>query len=141
MQSNTDNIIKFPKAKKNNDLNIQDTQIDPEAIHLQIQLMKINHVNETLNILLPIIFNNIELGGFEIVNDQKIKDINMKDSIMIIESVRSLLYKCYGLYHPFQDIAEKIFDENSDVVDSINVTFQKDKIFIDTDLTEDKNEY
>jgi hypothetical protein len=133
MQSNTDNIIKFPKPNKN--ITTKDSEVDVELVTLQTQLIKINHINETLNILLPIIFNNIELGGFDLASNQKIKDINIKDSIMIIESVRSLLYKCYGLYHPFQEISEKVFDENDDVVDSINIIFQKEKMFIDTETT------
>lgn len=124
MQLQSNNVIEFPLNKK-----YKPTLEEPdtELIDLQVQLMKINHINETLNVLLPIVFNNIEIAGFNIIDDELEKNINIKDSVLIVESIRSLLYKLYGLYHPFQEMAQKVFDgtENCDIVEKLEVEFSQ----------------
>lgn len=121
MEFRSNNVIEFPLNNKK--LNIEEP--DTELVDIQINLMKINHINETLNVLLPILFNNVDIAGFTVMEDESDKNINMKDTILIVESIRSLLYKLYGLYHPFQEVAEKVFDDSKDcdIVEKLEVKF------------------
>jgi len=121
MEFRSNNVIEFPLNSKK--LNIEEP--DTELVDIQINSMKINHINETLNVLLPILFNNVEIAGFTVMEDESDKNINMKDTILIVESIRSLLYKLYGLYHPFQEVAEKVFDDSKDcdIVEKLEVKF------------------
>jgi hypothetical protein len=61
------------------------------------------------------LFNNIDLAGFQIVPEYKEDDDPyIKDNALIVESIRSLLCKCYGINHPFQGLSEELFQSNQD---------------------------
>ena len=55
-----------------------------------------------------------------------------KDGAFIVESLRAIMCKYYGIYHPFQQIAEKVFSENTEelgtlkIVDSLNLDLSKE---------------
>ena len=55
----SNNIIKFPLIKKGNS-----KQIEPEEIENNLTMIKYNHIGETLALIIPILFNNLELAGF-----------------------------------------------------------------------------
>ena len=76
------------------------------------------------------IFNQLDVAGFYLEGEETEDD--MKDGTMILESIRSLMCRHYGMYHPFQDISENIFTplENEDgmkISESINLTFKKEE--------------
>lgn len=118
MENNSNNVIQFPVINNN--------IVNHEDIDNNMLLIKLNHINETLSVVLPLIFNNLELAGFQLDPSVESENINIKDGTLIVESIRSLLCKYYGLYHPFQDIAENIFmdDEDLTIVDNINIKFK-----------------
>ena len=103
----SNNIIKFPLIKKGNS-----KQIEPEEIENNLTMIKYNHIGETLALIIPILFNNLELAGFiSSENDEEYIDLNIKDGALIVESIKSMLLKHYNIYHPFQDIASNVFEE------------------------------
>ena len=102
MKKKNDNVIMFPTrgnppppSKEQNDFDVS--------------MVKIHHVNEALNTIIPMLFNNITIAGFDIVPDDDEDDENLKDSALIVESVRSILYKHYDIKHPLQEVAENFF--------------------------------
>lgn len=104
----SNNIIKFPLMKKGGS-----KQIEPEEIENNLTMIKYNHIGETLALIIPILFNNLELAGFISSEDdgEEYIDLNIKDGALIVESIKSLLLKHYNIYHPFQDIASNVFEE------------------------------
>lgn len=115
----SNNVIQFPKT------NIRQSEIvDIEDITRNVEMMKLYHIQETIANLAPIVFNQLEIAGFGI-SDEETTDI--KDGAFIIESLRSLMCKYYDIYHPFQQIAESVFSPDDEeegalrIADSINL--------------------
>jgi hypothetical protein len=123
MDSN--NVIQFPK--KNNNINRDDIEI--EEISRNVTMMKQYHIQETIANLAPIIFNNLEIAGFSIGDDED--DEIIRDGAFIVESIRSILCKHYGIYHPFQQIADNIFEPDEEeegalrIVEKLNLKLKK----------------
>jgi hypothetical protein len=122
MESN--NVVQFPKNNKN----ITVPELSLENINRDVEMMKHYHIQETITTLAPIIFNQLEISGFALAEDE---DHNLKDGTFIVEALRSIMCKSYGIYHPFQVIAENVFipesenDSTLKVVDNINVELKK----------------
>lgn len=103
------NIIQFPSFIRATD---KDSPTK-ELISTGISNIKANHINETLEILIPLVFNNIDLSGFDVIGEGD-DSLNIKNGAMIIESIRSILCYHYGIHHPFQDLASNLFEQNDD---------------------------
>ena len=103
-----DNVIPFPKNNK--------IPVDEDEVDDKIAQVKYHHINETLQIVIPIMFSYLETAGFEfdVEDDEEdaVNDPNIKDAAFIVEAVRSLLCKHHGLEHPFQQISEHIFEQD-----------------------------
>lgn len=120
------NVIQFPSRGKP----VQSAPSEQE-ITTNISFMKYNHINETLNTLVPMIFNNIELAGFHLIPDEDDEDENIKDSALMVESIRSLLCKHYDMKHPFQKLADELFlpteDGGFSVSKSLNIVLENEE--------------
>jgi len=120
---NSNNVISFPKQYVG-----PSSHLNSEEVNYNIQMMKHYHIQETISNLAPIIFNHLEIAGFE-VSDEDMVDI--KDGAFLIESLRSMMCKNYGIYHPFQQISENVFYPDNDevgalkIATSINIDFNK----------------
>ena len=121
------NIIQFPNSGRV-------VPATNEEVMDRVDTVKYNHVNEALDTIIPRLFSNIELAGFDMTsgeNGDLMKTI--KDGALIVEAVRSILLKYYDLYHPIQDLAEGLFsrveDEEGEILyimeDQVNVKFKK----------------
>jgi hypothetical protein len=125
MDSN--NVIQFPK--KNN--NQQSSEEVIEEITRNVMMMKHYHIQETIANLAPIIFNNLEVAGFSISDDEEDDYEVIKDGAFIIEAIRSMLCKHYDIYHPFQQIADNIFEPDDEeegalrIVEKIDLKLKK----------------
>jgi hypothetical protein len=122
------NIINFPKNKKFSSENV----LTQEDVLINVASVKYNHVNETLAAVIPMLFSNIEIAGFDLSSfEDHEEDIMIKDGTFIVEAVRSILCKYHGIYHPFQDLAEQSLDRCDDdsflITDSVNIVFKKDE--------------
>lgn len=126
MDSN--NVIQFPK--KNNNINRDDLAI--EEISRNVAMMKHYHIQETIANLAPIIFNNLEVAGFGISDDEDAEVV--RDGAFIVEAIRSILCKHYGIYHPFQQIADNIFEPDDEeegalrIVEKLNLKLRKTEV-------------
>jgi hypothetical protein len=99
MSSN--NIVSFPKGKTaNRDITIEDIQHN-------MDMMRHYHIQETIQNLVPMIFNQLDIAGFGLIEDDV--DLDVKDGALIVEALRSLMLKHYDMHHPFQQVAEAIF--------------------------------
>lgn len=107
------NVIQFPRKNKH----YEPTE---QKIATDLSMVKYNHINETLQTLIPKLFNDVMLAGFDVVPEDDDDIENLKDSAMIVESIRSLLCKYYEIKHPIQEISESFFIQDTD--GSITIT-------------------
>ena len=116
----SNNVIQFPKANSR----MLNEVVAIEEISRNVEMMKLYHIQETIANLAPMIFNQLEVAGFSI-SDEEITDI--KDGAFIVEALRSLMSKYYDIYHPFQQIAENVFTPDAEeigalrIADSLNI--------------------
>ena len=119
MSEKANNVITFPKQNMN-----LEKALKIEEINHNMDMMIEYHIQETILNLAPIIFNHLDIAGFGLSSDD---DDDIKDGAFLIEAIRSMLYKHYDAFHPFQVIAENIFEEPEDenspykIVDKINL--------------------
>lgn len=118
------NVIPFPGKYSG-----PEPEVKIEEIKQNVDMMKHFHIQETIQNLAPLIFNQLDIAGFSFADEE---DTDIKDGAFIIESVRALLCKHYDIYHPFQAVAENIFypdDEEPGVlriVDELALNLKKD---------------
>jgi len=135
MSNSANNVVVFPKtfvhAKEQKQL---------EEIQHNLDMMKHYHIQETLTNLAPLIFNQLDIAGFGLTDDL---DEDIKDGAFIVESLRSIMCKHYGVFHPFQIIADNIFEENEKdpegayrIVDKIELNLKESE----EDSEEDTNQ-
>ena len=124
-----DNVIPFPK---NNKIPANHDEVDEK-----IQQIKHHHINETLTTIIPMLFSYLASAGFEFDNMDEIEDEdeiendpNIKDAAFLVEAIRSLLCKHHSMDHPFQQIAENVFEPDStnegifSLAKKLNITFK-----------------
>lgn len=96
----TDNVVPFPGVKRNTPpQNLEEVQSNLDVIR-QI------HVEETMNLIVGVIFDNLSLAGFNFDPDD---EDTIKDVALFLESLRSLLSKNNSVEHPFQQLANELF--------------------------------
>lgn len=99
MDSN--NIILFPAPTR---------QMPPrnlDDVINSVDTMKQVHIQETIAALAPMLFQSLAASGFDFGIDEESEELeDLKDGAFLVESIRSMLCKHYGLHHPFQDLAE-----------------------------------
>lgn len=101
MTMTSNNVVSFPKGKNaNKDITLEDIQHN-------MDMMRHYHIQETIQNLVPMIFNQLDIAGFGLIEDDV--DLDVKDGALIVEALRSLMLKHYDMHHPFQQVAEAIF--------------------------------
>ena len=113
MKKHGDNVIMFPNRG-----NIPPI-ISSEKATVSVTMVKINHINEALETIIPMLFNNITIAGFDIIPDEEDDDYNIKDNALIVEAIRSILCKYYEMKHPLQEVAEEFFVSKDEGILSI----------------------
>jgi hypothetical protein len=106
----SNNVIEFPGL-------YEGPPRDFEEVKQNLDLMKYYHIQETIATLAPMIFNQLDLAGFEFSEDEA----DVKDGAFVIEAVRSIMCKHYGLYHPFQRVSEEVFNADEDEPGSLKI--------------------
>lgn len=111
MAQAANNIIKGPWEQRTYSVEPNVTIVDNGvAITTSgVSLIKHNHICETLMAVVPLLFNNIELAGFSIDPAEGLDD-TIKDGTLIVEAIKSLLCKHYGIHHPLQQVADALFE-------------------------------
>lgn len=122
----SENVIQFP--------NINENIINREEIEARKLMMQHYHVQEIVETLLPMIFTQLSLGGFDFD-----EELDIKDTAFIVEALRSVLCKKKGLSHPFHEIIENVFNVTEPgvltVVDKLNVDLSKiDDLDMETNI-------
>ena len=126
-------VIPFPGTKQkpfSKKEKSKSTSSKKEEAELQINLdmMRNTHIQETLQTLSPVIFERLMAMGFDFTDFQS--DSEIKHGSFFVEALHSLLCKYYNVYHPFQSVAENIFEKLGE--NDLTVTDELHLKFIDT---------
>jgi len=127
MQSN--NVIIFPKQYNGPELPSLDEIVQ------NTDMMKHFHIQETINNLVPLIFTQLDIAGFEFEDEEETDSIeSIKEGAFLVESLRALMCRHYGMYHPFQEIWNEVFDYDSSyseptlkIKEKIDIDFKLEK--------------
>lgn len=121
----SDNVIIFPKEKVGGR-----TSPTEQDIKDNIDIFKYTHIQETVSLVAPILFQHISLAGFDIFEDEE-SDESLKESAFLVEAIRAMLCKYYGLDHPFQKLSQNIFKIEKDgaftIVDRVELDLVDEK--------------
>ena len=117
----SNNVVLFPGTKKDRPvMTIEDAEES-------VVMARHYHIQETIGNIAPIIFTQLEVSGFDIGDEDS---VDLKDGALIIEALRSFMCRSYGMNHPFQKVAEDIFDIEKDgsmrIVDEVSVSLKKE---------------
>jgi hypothetical protein len=105
-----DNVIQFPKK------NINDRFVpnDLEEIEERMEDMKLLHIQETLLPVLQNLFSSLAVAGFEFGLEDEDEDPFLKDGALVVESLKAMLCKHHGIYHPLSVMADSLFIPNDE---------------------------
>lgn len=98
--SDENNIIPFPRSYRYREED--GIPVTEEELHYSIEKVKETFFDMISLELAAPIFNRAGLFGFDVDEDEHIKDC-----ILVVESIKSLLAKAKGAYHPLQEYAQK----------------------------------
>lgn len=121
------NVVNFPKAYIG-----PKEKVSAEDITRNLDMMKQFHIQETIANLAPLIFNHLDVSGFALLEEEAEEAQSIKDGAFVIEALRAIMCKHYGIYHPFQKLSEEIFYADEDepealrIVDSLNIVLKED---------------
>jgi hypothetical protein len=124
---NSNNVVQFPKKYEGPRVN----GLSAEDIQENVNMMKLFHIQETIANLAPIVFNQLEISGFDLIDEED--TFAIKDGALIVESIRSMLCKHYGIFHPFQPLSEAVFEDDPEeegtlkIVDNLNIEMTETK--------------
>jgi hypothetical protein len=121
---NLNNVVMFPRK------NIKDPKnVTLEDVQNNLNMAKHYHIQETIANIAPIIFNQLEVSGFTVSDDE---DENIKEGAFLIEALRSIMCKHYNMFHPFQQISENVFIPDLEeegalrIVDNLNLNLKNE---------------
>jgi hypothetical protein len=107
----TNNIVHFPKTKKDS------PPQSFEEMYLNIQSVRKERIEIAVYEIVPIISELLFREGFDLEKTEY-----LKDSALIIESIRSALCRIYGLDHELQELADKSFQIQLPTIDDIETS-------------------
>lgn len=108
------NIVQFPISRVVRE-NLQENS--DEKVKANIDNIKHSHIEETLSLIIPMVFQKLLISGFDVAGYEEDEDedddadVYLKDNAFIVECLRSLMSKYYDIFHPLQIIAQNVFIE------------------------------
>jgi len=96
-----------------------------EEVADSMDLVRQVHIQETLELIVPKLFDGISTAGFNPDSEEE-EFALLKHGAMVVEATRSFLCKLSGIDHPLQIIAENLFEQvdgegNLEVSDKIKI--------------------
>lgn len=115
-----DNVIPFPRKRQSPLGDMEPQSI--EEVEDTIDVIRQAHIQQTLEQVIPMMFDNLALAGFQPIDEM----VFLKDGALIVEAARSFLNKVYGMSHPLQIIADNLFvqidgEGNLEVSDKVKI--------------------
>lgn len=106
------NVVQFPVER----LNVPPQSI--EEMQDSISIMRKEHVDNLMDMMIPSVLTLFETNGMDVETEAYVKD-----SALVIEAIKALMYKYYNLEHPLNFIAETCFDVRMNSDESISYNY------------------
>ena len=106
--SDSNNVISFPKSSR-----ISQSPQSIEEIYTNLDTLKRLHVDETLILVSSMLLEQLAIVGFDYTSEDG-EEFAAKETVFFFEALQALLFKKYGMDHPFHDLAEKLLLTNED---------------------------
>lgn len=104
------NILQFPNDRVKSSSHLP-TPTSFEQVGEKVDEFKNFHIQEAIETIIPVLFNQIQILGFEPGEDEK---EYVKDGALLVEAMRSFMCKLYDIHHPLQLVASSLFEEEED---------------------------
>jgi hypothetical protein len=104
------NILHFPNDRVKSSSHLP-TPTSFEEVGDKVDDFKNFHIQEAIETIIPILFNQIHILGFEPSEDES---DYVKDGALLVEAMRSFMCKLYNIHHPLQLVASSLFEEHED---------------------------
>lgn len=124
--TSSNNIISFlnkktsGNSKPTNKENINEPTTF-EEVEKHLKDLREYHIHETVNFILPNIFERLYASGFD--PEENNIDVS-KDAMMVYEVIKSLLMKIRKTVHPIQKLSEEYFTEDKNGYYDIKENFE-----------------
>lgn len=128
------NIILFPT--KNSHAGFITPPQTLEEVDKSVDMIKHVHIQETLEVVVPMLFDNLTIAGF---NPSEEDSEFLKDGALIVEAIRSLLSKLYAIDHPLQLVAKNLFVATEGIDSYVSVSDNVKIVVTTVDATEGKS--
>jgi hypothetical protein len=109
----TDNVVPFPGRYKDGS-----PPRTLEEVAENVAAVKHYHIQESINTIVPIIFENLLMLGYEFDGEDPKQQKNIA---LLVESITSLLSQHYGMEHPLIELANSMFYEQEGVLRFANM--------------------
>jgi len=106
----TDNVVMFPRAKRDSPLNTR------EEVEAKVIKARKEHVEYVIDETLSFVFSRCYEEGFNLNTDDCFKTTGM-----LVESMRAALLKSVGIRHPLHEVAEELFLVDDDDEENENI--------------------
>lgn len=106
MTALANNVIQFPKRGPER----MEAPQSLEEIIDTVDGIKQLHIQETLEAVVPMLFDRLSMAGFQPTDEMEY----IKDGALVVEAIRSFLSKMYDSVHPLQLIAQHLFVQTDD---------------------------
>lgn len=122
--SETDNIVLFPKSRivhpERTALHSTETPESLKEIKDAVFLVKLEKINQIMDVVIPLISQGMSVYG---INMSGGNENSMKSCALMVDSIRSFLYRHFGLDHPMHKLADDIIgiENGALVINKINV--------------------
>ena len=108
MIDDNDNVLLFPQIPVSISVPEESIPVKTvEDIKSNISMLHAVYINEIIETVLPTLSNQLTAAGFSIGSGA-----SLKDGALFVESLRAMLCKQYGIHHPFNKLAEALFQED-----------------------------
>jgi hypothetical protein len=118
-----DNVVMFPKAKKDSPLNTR------EEVEAKVIEGRKEHIEYIIDETLSFVFLRCHEEGFNLNTDDCLKTTGM-----LVETMRAALLKSVGISHPLHLVAEELFFSDEDAIEETENTMIK---HLDGEYSED----
>lgn len=121
MTEESNNIIIFPRQKELPPLPIPASDINVKE---NVQNLYRNNIDSVVAVLTDFILDQLAVAGFrfDFTTDEYLKDL-----CLVVESLKSILYKYYQMDHKLQKISEEIFEKKDNIVSYKSTEAAEDK--------------
>lgn len=116
----TNNVVMFPKSKKNSPPQTMEELLET------VESTRKEHAEYLIDGVFSFVFSRCYDEGFDLNSDTC-----MKSTAMLIETFRAALYGAVGVHHPLHDVAEEMFISEEDVeavMEKLNLDLDNDDV-------------